>query len=71
VGKFHESNSGPLDNVVTVRVRIDSEKTGRFMFGDGWNEFCQRNGIVEGNVLQLKIEQDIDYSNVVMVTAAY
>ncbi|KAK2356391.1 hypothetical protein QL285_093728 [Trifolium repens] len=45
--------------------------SGRFMFGEGWNDFCQRNGIVEGNVLQLKIDQYIDYSNVVMVTVAY
>jgi hypothetical protein len=63
--------SGPLNNVVTVRIIIDSEKSGRFMFGEGWNDFCQRNGIVEGNVLQLKIDQYIDYSNVVMVTVAY
>ncbi|KAK2429999.1 hypothetical protein QL285_028382 [Trifolium repens] len=63
--------SGPLDNVVTVRVSIDSKKFGRFMFGEGWNVFCQRNGIIEGNVLQLKIDKDIDYSNVVMVTVAY
>ncbi|KAK2372283.1 hypothetical protein QL285_073434 [Trifolium repens] len=27
--------SGPLDNVVTVRIIIDSEKSGRFMFGEG------------------------------------
>jgi hypothetical protein len=62
--------SGPLDNIVTVRVNIDSEKYGRFKFGEGWNEFCHLNGIVEGHVLQLKIDQNIDYSNIVMVTVA-
>jgi hypothetical protein len=62
--------SGPLDNVVTVRVNIDSEKYGRFKFGKGWTEFCHLSGIVEGHVLQLKIDQNIDYSNIVMVTLA-
>ncbi|KAK2443351.1 hypothetical protein QL285_014463 [Trifolium repens] len=63
--------SGPSDNVVTVRVNVDSEKRGRFKFGQGWNEFCQVNGIAEGHVLQLKIDQNIDYSHVVMVNFSY
>ncbi|WJX09829.1 hypothetical protein P8452_00623 [Trifolium repens] len=63
--------SGPLDNVVTVRINVDSEKSGRFRFGEGWIKFCQLNGIIEGTVLQLEMDRNILYSNVVMVKFAY
>jgi hypothetical protein len=53
-----------------VEIIVDPEKVGRFRFGEGWSRFCEINGIVEGNLLHLKMDSSIEYSHIVMVQFA-
>jgi hypothetical protein len=59
--------SGPLANIVTIKLIVDYKNHGRVMFGEGWAKFCELNQIVNGNQLSFKVHRDMTYSNILLV----